>query len=911
MAGNDLNILINLLVKNQAAAKSISADVDKINTSAKNATKSVDSLTTGFGKLIAFFVGAAGLKKAIEQFDQLDDATNRLSIAIERNTRLGEDFNDVLDDQAAKLSRNNNFTVAAVKNLQALTANLGLAKDQTVSLNDAIANLADRSGQDLTTVTKGVEALIRTGEAARGLRLEGIDTTGFANLSSGQRAAAFAAQVPTDNRNGNELKQFLVQIDNLFANLGKTLNTILGPALTFINNILSAINKSPVLSSIVGTGIIGGALITSIGALIRALEFTAAAFTSSKTAGFFSNLFGSAAGSTAGGTGSRFAFRALSGLTSANRALGGGSRTEGFAADVFDKTVGKAGQNEGIASFLSGAVLAGSALLRFAGIIGLIVTIVISLYSAFQGLLDIIGPSNVDIIKRGFGSFVDFMKDLPGLLVDLVASIFSSDSFEEIRRQRKAADDQLAIQKGGSSSSAPAGGLASSIDPTRTDRLKKVRDEQARLEQGFVGRSFVQGSINELNASSKEDDRIEAIRLQNQLLQARISNLQKEYEIYGEEKEQLDSIGELNETDLARSKELITLRSEVVDKMVQINSEQRVNNKNIDTAKFALEREVELLDESLGLEIKKAGGLNAQITLQEQLSDLQQKIIDNTLKGVRIDDGKIERLREIYTIQAKILQVQQDIAQSEKESVIALAAAANKAKTNPQFGDAGKNFNQQLDAANERLAKANQNAQTTTDAFFAGNASRDQLSDAIGKVQEANAAVIALKESSSQLSDVVGDNLVSSFDKIVDGTANASEAIRDLVTGILGDLAKVFIRLASMRVATSLFGGGTASGQGFADLISFFPTGGIVSGNDGPQVSGDGHRLVAVQPGELILNKAQQRSLASGVQSSGVILNNINTFNDNDLYRAMQKTGGQSVTINNIRSNPSAVRGSF
>lgn len=934
MAVNDLNLFVNLLVKNEQAIKTLNTDLNKVNETVAKTNKNVSTLTSGFGKFIAFFVGAAGIRKAIQEFDQLDQATDRLSVALERNNRLGQRYNSQLQEQAANLSRVNNFTVAQVRNLQAMTANLGLAGDQTVALNDAIANLADRSGQDLATVTKGVESLIRTGEAARGLRLEGINTSGFQNLNTNQRAAAFSSQVQIDTTNGNELQQLLVQINNLFANLGKTLNTVLGPALRFINNLLSAINKSPILSSITSGTILGGGLILAIGALIRALGVATAVFAGAQGASGLvgqagSIAAGSFAGSAAAGGGGIAAMRFLRRAVAVNQqssiafgSFGGAFRLSPTANQLSGANFGLTGRATGtLANGLSRLGLANGSTAaiagitsvvgligRFAGVVGLIVSICYSLKSAFEGLVDIIGPTNIDKIKRSFSDLFSFLGELPGKLEDGLASLIpGSASYEELQKQRKDAAQQAADQAqfGGQ------GGGSSGSNSFISDALEEVQRERQRLEQGFIGRRNVQGEINLANAGTRETDRVSALRAQNELIQARIANLIKEREIYGEEKANLDAIGELNETDLERSKELNDIRGDILDKIIQLRNESEVNLKVIEETKFNLQREADSVAMAMDLEIERVSINQSFIDLKERNYQLDQQIIDLTKRGVLLDDAKIQRLRDIYEIQYEIAAQQERITESQRESEISLLRAANKRSTNPEFGDSNKNFREQLQLAEDRVKLATDVQEKTQRAFNQGNASREDLDNAIFKVEEATAAVNALREASSELSDIVGNNLVSAFDKIVDGTSNAADAISNIVNGIVEDIAKLFIRIASFRIATSLFGAGTAAGGGFSDIVSFFPTGGMVGPDDGPQVSADGHRLVAVQPGELILNKAQQRALATNARSSAPMVYNINTFSDNDLYRAMQRTGGQNVTVNNIRSNRSAVRSTF
>ena len=933
----DLQVLINILSRGEQNVTKISRDIDGLGRSVDRTNQKVGALQSNFGKLIGFFVGAAGIRKAITEFDNLDDAQNRLSIALERNTRLGSGFSASLSEQAAQLSRVNNLTTAQVTNLQALTANLGLAEDQTIGLNNAIANLADRSGQDLETVARGVASLINTGTPGRGIGLEGINTTGFANLSTGQRASAFLSQVPVDTRNGNELRQTLVQITNLFANLGRLLNTVLGPALRVINDLLSAINRSPVLSNVVGAGILGGGLILAINALIKSIGVLTTVMSGERAGSFLSTLFGSAAGSGAGiglfsGNASGAAARlnrrvagrvgAFGSLFGATKDFGFSGRAAGFAGNTTSGLSEFLGASAGVSRFFGSIASSLTTLLglvgRLSGIIGLLVIIFQGFKAGFEGLVEAIGPSNISKIKQGFGDFVDFIEELPGIFQDAFAALFigltsgeSGDAaFDRLRREREARikqeKDQIA-----SGNSGDATVLPSTYDVGRTEKLRKIAFERTRLEAGFVQRSYLQGQINSLNQGSKETDRIASIRLQNELLQARISNLFEENAILGEEKSILDEIGNLNEIDLDRQRELAELRSNNLDKIIALKNEQNINLQIADEIRFNVARENRLLDQSLGMEIRRVSEKNSQLDLEEKLFALQEKIIDTDRRGGYIDDAKIQRLREIYQIQFQISQLQEKTADSERASEIANLQYQNRSQTDPRFGRAQEAYDQELKRRQERLYLANEEARVTSSAFFEGNASREDLDAAILKVEQANSAVIQLQKSSSVLSDIVGNSLVNAFDKIVDGTASAAEALRSILDGILSDLAKLFVRQASLRVATSLFGAGTTGGSGLADILSYFPTGGIVTANDGPRVSADGHRLVAVQAGELILNQAQQRSLASGMVSAAPVVHNFNLFSDNDLYRAMQRTGGQSVVINAIRSNPRATRSSL
>lgn len=965
MADNSLKILIDLVVNGGPQLATANQNLNALNKTATDTKKSVDNLSNGFGKLLTFFVGAAGLKKAIDQFSQLEDATSRLTDSLARAGKTNDAFVASLDDQAAAIGRLTNFTTAQVRNLQALTVNLGLAEDQTLSLNKAIATLAEQSGQDLASVAQGFGQLIRTGNAPRGLLPQGFDTRGFDILSPTLRAQAINAQAPQlPTENSNELKQLLTQINDLFGNIGKTLNTVLGPALRFINGLLSIINNSPILSSIVSGAILGGGLILAINTLIGAITLLISALAASRVATIAQTI--SQGISASGGlqkaitnallvnTGRvAVANRAVSGITgTVGGALGLNTSAEFGLTGAASGAVGNGITNTALAALgvnITGII---GIIGRLSVVAGLLYVIFKGFASAFDGLIDVLGPSNVNKIKSYFSdigasiskgageiskagsAFSDTIASIGGKIVDGTAAYIASVSgqgapnvlFDKFQAERKAAQEQIDAQKNAKPSSTRSQAQQNAIDLEARLRLNTVVGQE--VSAGVVEGQNIGSQAALLAASQFDKDRVQSLQLQAQLLSAQVKNDEERVDL-------LDRIKTLSSTivtDLKGQNDLTDFQKsqlqENKDKVQAINDEQKTLILSIGKTKGNIDLNTQAMaqfQQQIAIARKEfQGQLDAQIlsqqgfeseaqAIQDRLT-LEAKILEAEHMGIALEQQKVQLLQDQIVAKKAIADLNKSIDRANTEDNTALIKAQNLAATKGNFGSAGtvfeaqkKSIQDQIDLNQNGLDLANKN-------FKAGTGSQDDIDKFANQLAVANQNMIALQHSASDLSDIVGNNLVSAFDKIVDGTASASEALKSILTGILGDITKVIIKAAAMRLATGLFGGATGAGQGFGSLLGLFtsfPTGGIVGANDGPLIAPDGHRLVGVQPGELILNQAQQRTLATGAQSRGVQLVNINTFNDSDLHRAMASSAGQSVTINNIKSNPNAVRSSY
>jgi hypothetical protein len=293
--------------------------------------------------------------------------------------------------------------------------------------------------------------------------------------------------------------------------------------------------------------------------------------------------------------------------------------------------------------------------------------------------------------------------------------------------------------------------------------------------------------------------------------------------------------------------------------------------------------------------------------LEEELKDVEIQLSRNRIEAGRFGD-EIERIRD--------------------EAAIRNQEAAGRADILANVGrfanNEGANRQLQLDTLKRRIQ--------LTEKLVALNERRGDEE----RASQLRVELVGLQEQAKQLElqipllgQVISDNLVTAFDQLIDGTKSVKQAFSDMVRSILADITRLLARAAVLGLIGAAFNsqaggesaglfsallnglsggrqgqgayqGGLATTQG----IKRFAGGGMVPG---PAISRDIIPAL-LTPGEIVLNAAQQRRVASGLVSQAPMITNINAFDQNDILNAVAEREGQSVNLNVIRRNRQQVR---
>jgi len=255
----NLNALINISIQNQALLQQVNAQFNQLNQTVSQTQQQVSRLGNGFRNLFAGLVSTATLRQAVVQFEALERAETNLADSLTRNTKLSDNFRESLRRQATELGRASGFTRAQVTQFQGYTAVLGLAEDQTLRLNEAISGLAQRSTAGVDEIAKSVQRAIISGEISETLGpLIGASPAEFRRLTQSQRADYIAdSQSPIFSR--NNFSRLFSTLNDSLAEVARTINSVLGPAINLFTSILGKLNENRLTGpAIGGTAAIAG-----------------------------------------------------------------------------------------------------------------------------------------------------------------------------------------------------------------------------------------------------------------------------------------------------------------------------------------------------------------------------------------------------------------------------------------------------------------------------------------------------------------------------------------------------------------------------------------------------------------------------------------------------------------------------
>ena len=158
----------------------------------------------------------------------------------------------------------------------------------------------------------------------------------------------------------------------------------------------------------------------------------------------------------------------------------------------------------------------------------------------------------------------------------------------------------------------------------------------------------------------------------------------------------------------------------------------------------------------------------------------------------------------------------------------------------------------------------------------------------------------------------IGQTIQSAFSKMVDGLISGTLNIREAISGLLADLAKLFIN----RAFQMLFSGGGAGGAGglFGGLFAgFFAGGGRIPSGQYGIVGEMGPELVkgpaTVIPTEMVDSNDSDRGIETNVEVPVRVVNAID--GPGLLSQALGTRAGERVFLNFISQNARAVQGAI
>ncbi len=291
--------------------------------------------------------------------------------------------------------------------------------------------------------------------------------------------------------------------------------------------------------------------------------------------------------------------------------------------------------------------------------------------------------------------------------------------------------------------------------------------------------------------------------------------------------------------------------------------------------------------------------------------------IEEQLKGIEIQlkQNAVETKR--FLIEAVRIRDGAKISTSEAEGRSAILGASGT------FSDAGlANQRLQLGLIRERIK--------LTQRLIRMNEGQGDVE----RVAQLKLELVGLQEQMSvlekqipQLGTVVAGDLGSAFDSIIDGTKSVKDSFSDMVRSILSDITKLLARAAVLGLvggASNTEAGASAGGL-FGSLLNYLSGGrngaynggiattqGILGFNRGGMVPGPSISRdiipAMLTPGEIVLNAAQQRRVASNIVSESPSATIINAIDNNDILNAIAERQGQNVILNSIRGNRQQTR---
>lgn len=933
MAETTFNIKIT--AQNRNALEQIKKSFGGITKEADKSGKSIDNVGKRFKQLFGLIVGSAALRKAINEYNELDQATARLNSNLQRYNQLTDENIKKLREQSDRLASVSSQTRANVQNIQAAFAGLGFGIDTINELSEATVELARTTGRSADQIQDALIRAFSTGQF-NSLAIFDLNSRDFTGLLNELRAI----QVQADN----EFVKTGSSVRDLFSEIGRFLNDALKPALTSIRFIFESITNtlrslndaiagSPVLRSVIlgVTGTISAiALAGVLNKLVSAMLGLTAALSTGRLGGFLAaeNI------GEAGLIGATLARRTPIPMpvspvqqmlmeTGAKKILEGTDEKakealrEGIQELKEQQAAQRAAQKTSIAGLALIGKLAGS-LVALAAALKIVYEVAQAINTALDRTPEVamwfksLGNSIKEFLnipdfslKKLFKSLSDALHDLDLVLVvwgEVLGDMVMSTILSVVATLPESLKRALGID------------LIPSDITKQPDFAKRLDDKI--LEIRAFRRNQQKLKDDTTAGSPKEAEQISLLQelntLETQLkkVQSERNNLASaQYFTYEEISAQQNTLLDLEIKELDLQGQILKVKQEQKAETIETQAAidalfiSLTNNERIaDNTLKIFKEELQISNLRLAGKNAEADKLQAEISLRERINELARL----GLTQIKEQTDELKRQQDILN---KIAALQERIA--------LLQSAREKNSAEEQLRLSGGRF----DPASRQKA-FNRDLGDIKNQIGEQEKLRDQFTEAgdTARANEAATAIANLKrefnetaQSGNAFTEFFTGPLSDGFGDIITRSKSVSQAFSDMASSIVNSLARILTQLAVSNVLRSFFGAagffpgvGNATGEGLNFLgtaatpkAQGFASGGIAGRDSIPAM---------LTPGELILNKAQQTNVAASLKPQANPVTIVNMIDSRQIQGIMGSRQGRQTILNNITFDKSNVK---